>query len=753
MRIQTRLLTYTTLGFACMAAGIGFIWQSTSQSLEEQTHALIEQQVLATAKGVAHQVAITRKVYVGSIVGALKPHGVGFSATPKDGQAPLPATFVSEIAAGLGNGIDSPSYALRSDWNLNADQGIDTPFEKLAWQFMLEEESRVANLPIEERATAYQPYFEQTTLEDGSDGYLVMTPDLASGAGCVSCHNDLEKTAEVLLARGQTTPKVFKLGDLMGAVVTTVPVSGAQAMTANVIATVEDTGTKIWIALIVGSLLSIGIIILLSRKTIVSPLDSLRKSIGHLAEGQLKLQPVRHNSDDEIGKLSAAFDSLLSNLQAVGTKVDLIANDDFTVSFDEQSDHDQLGKSLNGMIAALNRSGDERAAQAAKQQADEERQRHELLAKETEAERLLAQQEADTEQRLAKQEAEAERIQNAEHAKQAALTADADRDRAEQDRLAATKVEKAASNVGELVRAAANGDLTFSFDRAEDEAIGGVGIGLQGFLESLGERLSTVFKSSREINASSSSLSELSSAMNLSVDDASNQTANASRAADEVNEHVQGIASSAEEMSSSIKEIAKSTSAVSEVTRAAVESASESKVRVDALDDKGEEIGQMIKTIASIASQTNLLALNATIESARAGEAGAGFAVVAGEVKELARETEKAAIQITTLIDAIRVDTRDAVNSITGISKQLVEIDERQGSVASAVEEQHAAMSEISRNATQASSRTGAIAENLNQLSSATASTRKSGATSNELATELSALGSRLEELLSFYQF
>lgn len=77
-----------------------------------------------------------------------------------------------------------------------------------------------------------------------------------------------------------------------------------------------------------------------------------------------------------------------------------------------------------------------------------------------------------------------------------------------------------------------------------------------------------------------------------------------------------------------------------------------------------ELISNIITTISSIAEQTNLLALNASIESARAGEAGSGFAVVAQEIRKLAEQTTKFTSEIYDHINHIKSSSDQVVSSI-----------------------------------------------------------------------------------------
>ncbi|MBE4906443.1 HAMP domain-containing protein [Bacillus luteolus] len=98
---------------------------------------------------------------------------------------------------------------------------------------------------------------------------------------------------------------------------------------------------------------------------------------------------------------------------------------------------------------------------------------------------------------------------------------------------------------------------------------------------------------------------------------------------------------------------------------------SETDLYVRKLNERSNEINEIIHLITEIAEQTNLLALNAAIEAARAGEAGKGFAVVAEEVRKLADQTRKSAMEITSIVKHVQDDSGNTVKSITEVKEKV----------------------------------------------------------------------------------
>jgi methyl-accepting chemotaxis protein len=219
------------------------------------------------------------------------------------------------------------------------------------------------------------------------------------------------------------------------------------------------------------------------------------------------------------------------------------------------------------------------------------------------------------------------------------------------------------------------------------------------------------------IDSRMTAMTEAASVMSRSAElvGASAQTVAAASAQSLAN--AQTVASATEQLSSSIREISAQVNNAAKATSTAVSRSEHARTTIATLAEAVTRVGQVTTLISEIASQTNLLALNATIEAARAGEAGRGFAVVASEVKTLATQTARSTEEINRQISEIQSITQETVRGMDDVSSTVRTIDEIAGSIAAAVEEQHAATTEISRNVTETANGAREVSTRITEVS------------------------------------
>ncbi|MEX6502676.1 methyl-accepting chemotaxis protein [Pseudomonas sp. 25A3E] len=269
------------------------------------------------------------------------------------------------------------------------------------------------------------------------------------------------------------------------------------------------------------------------------------------------------------------------------------------------------------------------------------------------------------------------------------------------------------------------GDLTQSLTvRGQDETAQLAGWFNQ-FLTAIRQLILSIGQAAKHIQQTSSTSSKVSGDM--------------AEAAGRQRESVDMVSTAFHEMVATANEVARSCSQAADSADSGQKQAQEGQLQIDAavnsverlsrelsqsaaamqqLEQDNNNIQSILSTIRSIAEQTNLLALNAAIEAARAGEQGRGFAVVADEVRALAKRTADSTAEIDGLLSNLAQRTREmgkqmhaslevsqsTVTSITearssfGLIRESVDvIRDMNAQIATAAEEQHQVAEDINR--------------------------------------------------------
>jgi methyl-accepting chemotaxis protein len=206
----------------------------------------------------------------------------------------------------------------------------------------------------------------------------------------------------------------------------------------------------------------------------------------------------------------------------------------------------------------------------------------------------------------------------------------------------------------------------------------------------------------------------------------------------EVTETMMGLSAAAEQMSVAAREIAAQAERSAEATGDVTLRVAHAQAAMAVLNAATERIGTIVSTISKIAGQTNLLALNATIEAARAGDAGRGFAIVAGEVKSLAGQTSAETTRIGGQIAELNQSLGVVRQALDAIAERVHDVNGVSSAVSTAAAQQVASTDAISQ-------AVAVNSERLTVLDREAAALDRSAAQNGAAAADMQAVASSLQ--------